>query len=441
MNLRLKVLLATTLTAVISLSALGVFTISMYRTITFETLNSRLSDTLREISEIEDSELQAAFYLTSVANYPLMVGLADQEGRVTSLGDINLNVKKLPEASLTLAQQVGVEVDSSQILIRSIASPSGGFVIIGTPLSQMNSTVSQLQRNIIGAAVLLMFINALALFILTRSDYRSMRRLVTEARNIAEGRYQADISVAPGTNEIAQLSRSISEMTEALQNNAKEAQLLFGSISHELKTPLTAIRGYAELLDENEELSEKERGYVDTISMEVQRMTSLINDLLLLSRLGTLHYSLDNTFDVVPMVKDRVKVLRDLQPDREIVISGVNQCLVQGSEDLISRLIDNLIANALNHTPSGTRSEFRIQSSSSDWKLTYIDNGPGMPAEYLLEDRIEFLPFDERKSPRSSSGLGLHIVQSIVRQHGGTLSIDTPKNGGVEFRICIPYRA
>ena len=434
MNLRLKVILATSLAVLLSLGVLGNFALSTYRSITLESLNARLSDTVREINDTDDSPLQVAFYLSTVATFPLLVGVADSNGRVTNLSELPLQVKRISMSDLERAQRSAIEDTDAELLLRSVALPDSAHIILATDLSEINETLVALQRNIILTAVALIFSNAIFIHLVTRRDFARMRRLVGQSNVISAGDYKAEITSVPGTNEVAQLSQSIAAMTKTLQENAENLQVLFGSISHELKTPLTAIRGYVELLASTSELTTSQEHSLDIIATEVERMTLLINDLLLLSKLGTLTYELNDTFDVVTVIRERTQVIRDLQPERTITISG-DSLFITACQGLIERLIDNLIANLLNHTSPTTEVSFDIAGDAHSWTLRYRDAGPGLPKTYGSGLTVAFEKFDPRKTLSTSTGLGLFIIQSIVEQHHGTIEVEPGPGLGLIFRF------
>jgi two-component system OmpR family sensor kinase len=436
MSLRIKILIATSLAVVLSLALLGTFAISTYRSISIESLSSRLDSTLREIDDIDDSALQAAFYLSTVSNYPLYVGVSSLNGRITSLSELEIPVSKLPIDELEIAEGNAIEVGVDQILIRTIKLEGSGYIVIATDLKPINRTVDELTRNILLAALLLIMSNALFLHLFTRRDFKHVKRLVGEATNIAIGNYRETITPVPGKNEVAELSQSILSMTESLKTNAENLQVLFGSISHELKTPLTAIRGYIELLESSPELSKEQIKSIDIIQSEVERMTSLINDLLLVSKLGALEYELNDTFDVVDLLQNRIQVVRDLQPERSVKVQCEASLFINGSKVLIERLIDNLISNLLHHTSETTGVLFELETDSRTWKLHYHDDGPGLPESYGFGSSITFQKFDLRKSAGPSTGLGLFIIQSIVKQHHG--SIEVGPSPGLKLTLTFP---
>jgi two-component system OmpR family sensor kinase len=436
MSLRIKILLATSLAVVLSLALLGNFAISTYRSISLESLASRLDSTIREIDDIDNSPLQAAFYLSTVSNYPLYVGVANLNGRITSLSELEIPVSKLPTEDLEIASEDTIEVSSEQILLRTIKLEGSGYVVIATDLQEINQTVEDLSRNIFLAALLLIMSNALFLHLLTRRDFNHIKRLAGEANRIATGNYRESITPVSGRNEVAELSQSIAAMTESLKANAENIQVLFGSISHELKTPLTAIRGYIELLETSPQLNKEQIKSIDIIQNEVERMTSLINDLLLVSKLGALEYELNDRFDVVDLLQTRLQVVRDLQPERSVMVQGEPSLTVKASKVLIERLIDNLISNLLHHTSSSTPVVFKLETDTKTWSMLYQDQGPGLPESYGAGTNVSFQKFDPRKSAGSSTGLGLFIIQSIVKQHQGSLEV--APSPGLQLILTFP---
>lgn len=438
MSLRLKVLLATTLGVALSLLLLGTFALSNYRSTTINNLSSRLSDTVREINDIEDSPLQAAFYLSTVANFPLLVGVADSAGEITSLSETELPLNKMSPALLEKIQVSTLELESAELLLRAISLDDTGYVVLATDLKDVNQTLANLQRTISFAALLLILSTLSFLHLITRGDFRKVRRLVEQANIISAGDYKAEITSLSGSSEVAQLSQSIASMTTILQDNAENLQVLFGSISHELKTPLTAIKGYVELLENSSTLTPEQEKSLDIIQREVERMTSLINDLLLVSKLGTLNYELNDEFDVVQVLNERLQVLRDLQPERPVEVLGERALIVHASRGLLERLFDNLVSNLINHTPPSVPVTFTFDVTQAEWILTYEDNGPGLPMAYSEDTVVSFQKFDPRKSPSSASGLGLFIIQSIVEQHKGNMTA-TSKDG-VRFTFEFPRK-
>lgn len=435
MTLRLKVLLASSLAVILSLALLGSFALSTYRSITLENLTLRLDDTVREIEDIEDSPLQAAFYLSTVANFSLLVGIADLDGRVTSLSEVPLTTKQISPPTLEPATLSALEVPDAELLIRTIRLPESGYVILATDLGEINRTLSDLQRNILLAAFLLVLSNAILMHLLMRGDFARVQRLAKQANSISEGNYKDEITPVPGNSEIAQLSQSIASMTKTLQENSENMQVLFGSISHELKTPLTAIRGYVELLENSSQLTADQLKSLDVIADEVQRMTVLINDLLLLSKLGTLTYQRNDRFELIELIQHRVQVIRDLQPERSIQVVG-KPLTVTASRGLIERFLDNLVANALTHTSPDVGITFSVSSQKDTWTLEYQDTGQGLPPSYGDGTGITFHKFDARKTHSTSSGLGLFIIQSIVSQHQGQMEVFS--GPGLKIRCIFP---
>ena len=436
MSLRLKILIACSLGVILSLLLLGNFALTTYRSTTIENLAARLSDTIREINEVEDSPLQAAFYLSTVATYPLQVGVADTTGKITSLSEIEIPLSKIPLSKLEEAASTSIEIDSVELLLRTISLDNSGYVVLASSMKEINETLGNLRRNIFIAALLLILFNALLLHLLTRQDFQRVQRLVRQANAISAGDYKAEMTPVSGVSEVAQLSQAIATMTKTLQANAENLQVLFGSISHELKTPLTAIRGYVELLESSTTLTPEQEKSLDIIEREVERMTALINDLLLLSKLGSLEYELTDEFNIVDVLHERLQILRDLQPHRPIHVFGQATCIVHASRGLIERLIDNLVANLLHHTSATTLVTFTITSTLKTWTLDYQDEGPGLPIQYGRDPDLKFAKFDPRKSTGPSSGLGLFIIQSIIEQHRGSMVVSSAR--GLSMRFTFP---
>jgi signal transduction histidine kinase len=229
-------------------------------------------------------------------------------------------------------------------------------------------------------------------------------------------------------------------MAFTLQKQSTDMQQLLGDISHELKTPLTSIKGYTELLSQKLSESEDDMRAFEILQSEIDHMTRLIEDILLMSRLGAIKYELEDEVDLGKLVKARFAILQELQPEREVkIIDECNQT-VRISLPLITRLIDNLISNTMAHTLATDSVSICTFIEDGTWSLQYEDSGNGLPPSYSQAAGSDFIRFDERRSEGKGTGLGLSIIQQIVNQHDGTLALGKSYLGGLLLRITAPIK-
>ena len=309
---------------------------------------------------------------------------------------------------------------------------------LGTPLA-------------IGALLLLIGGTALAALVIFRPAQARLRAVEEAARRFGEG----DLSArAPeiGGDEVAAVATAFNRMAADLA--ARQAQLveadrarrqLLADVSHELMTPLTAIRGYAETLGLPQFVPASKEGQraVKVIHEEGERIERLVKDLLDLARFeaGGISLSLENVD--VDEIFDRVSE-RHAQAahEKEVTIDiepHDDDIRLVGDPHRLEQAVQNLASNALRHTPPGGRIRLGASRDGDMVKLAVMDSGVGIPAQHLPHVFDRFYKADQSRS-QAGSGLGLSIVKAIVERHGGTVSVRS-RPGETVFELSIPQRA
>ena len=275
---------------------------------------------------------------------------------------------------------------------------------------------------------------ALLAFLLARRLLRPIDQLATATRRLAAG--ETDVTVpVEGEDELAELGHSFNTMASELAL-AREAQRSFlESVSHELKTPLTSIRGYAEALEEGA-VSPAEGGRV--VAAEADRLERLVFDLLDLARLGRAGFAVEHRPTDLAAI-GTAAVQRHLPRAQElgVALTGTsdNGAWGIGDEGRLLQATSNLIENALRLTPAGGS----VQVSTGAGTIAVRDTGPGLAAEDLPRAFERFYLHDRYRSERAvGSGLGLAIVKELTRAMGGEVTAARRPGGGAEFQIRIP---
>ena len=252
-----------------------------------------------------------------------------------------------------------------------------------------------------------------------------------------------------GGDEVTAVARSFNRMAEELSSRARALEAadstrrkLLADVSHELMTPLTAMRGYLETLSMSEleiDPSTRER-YLDIVSEETHRLERIVGDLLDLARLegggGTMQQDRVDVaalFDRVAARHERELTQRNVRLDFHVGADAEN---VIGDPDRLEQALQNLAANALRHTPDGGQITLSSTSHPGGVRLTVRDTGPGIPPEHLPLIFERFYKADAARKAAGGSGLGLSIVKAIVERHGGTIA--ARNDGGAVFDIVLP---
>jgi two-component system, OmpR family, sensor kinase len=208
--------------------------------------------------------------------------------------------------------------------------------------------------------------------------------------------------------------------------------------SHELRTPLTSIRGYAELLrkDALEDDEARERALA-RIESESARMGMLVEDLLVLARMGESPIPETLPVDLSAIVTDAVEDARALDPSRRITLTVADHAIIEADQKRIEQLIHNLLQNAMVHTPAGTAVDVVVERSGSQTILRVRDQGPGLDADQARRVFDRFYR-GAPSGPESGSGLGLFIVATVAKSLGGHVSVDTAPGKGASFIVVLP---
>jgi two-component system sensor histidine kinase BaeS len=271
-------------------------------------------------------------------------------------------------------------------------------------------------------------------YLLARRLTRPIGDLAAATRRVASGEPGVVVPV-DGEDELAALGRSFNDMASEL-SRARESQRSFlESVSHELKTPLTSIRGYAEAIAE-QAVTPAEGSRV--IVSEADRLQRLVADLLDLARLGRAGFSVAHEpIDLSSIAAQAVQ--RHLPQARDLSVELSPSCLdgawATGDEGRVLQATSNLIENALRLTPAGGS----VIVQAAPGRITVRDSGPGLSTEDIAHAFERFYLHDRYRSERPvGSGLGLAIVKELAVAMGGSVEAASADGGGAEFVVRLP---
>ncbi|HEY5011593.1 MAG TPA: histidine kinase dimerization/phospho-acceptor domain-containing protein, partial [Acidimicrobiia bacterium] len=285
--------------------------------------------------------------------------------------------------------------------------------LIGLSLHDVSVALGRVERVELVVTGSILTILAIVTFFVLQLGLRPIKRMTATATAIAGGDLSHRVpDGAPGT-EAGELGAALNTMMSRIedafeQRTASEARLrqFIADASHELRTPVTTIRGYAELyrsggLDDPDELAQAMR----RTEQESVRMGSLVEDLLLLARLDQKPALAADAVDLGVLAVDAVSDARAVDPDRPVTASVAEGVVVAGDDGRLRQVITNLVGNALVHTPPGTPVQVRVDRNGSEAVLAVHDEGPGMPAPVAARAFERFYRADPARS-RHAGGSG-----------------------------------
>lgn len=390
----------------------------------------------------------------------LYVGVVGPQGVLTTVhapdlrgGDAPLPVVDVGDVA-RLRSGAAATVDSDRdgsryrLLARS-ETQAGRMVVLGLSLDDVDGAVRRLVAVEALAVLSVLAVLGLVTWWVIRLGVRPIREMTATAGAIAKGDLTHRIAPEAAGTEAGALGDALNAMLEHIerafaQRAASEERLrqFVADASHELRTPVTTIRGYAELyrsggLDDATELSEAMR----RTEQEAVRMGGLVEDLLRLARLDEGRPLERSPVDLSVIGADAVRDAQAAFPDRQITLVAAEPVMVDGDQDGLRQVVANLLTNAIVHAPDAAIT-VTVTTTSAQAVLEVGDDGPGMREEDAARAFERFYRADAaRGRHRGGSGLGLSLVETIVRAHGGRAEITSSPGNGTTVRVELPLRA
>lgn len=332
-----------------------------------------------------------------------------------------------------------------------------GKIITGLPLSDVTATLWQLALVLVCVAAIGLLIAAITGALIVRRTLRPLRRVADTAQQVSHlpldrGEVALPIRVPEvDTNqhtEVGQVGGALNRLLEhvhgalsARQASEMRVRQFVADASHELRTPLTAIRGYAELTRHwHDHVPDDVARALARVESEAGRMTTLVEDLLLLARLDAGRPLEQETVDLSRLLADAVSDAQVAGPDHRWRLDlPPDPVLVTGDTARLHQVAANLLANARAHTPTGTTVTTGLSAGSDgSASMTVTDDGPGIPAELLPEVFTRFTRGEtSRARTTGSTGLGLAIVAAVTAAHHGRVAVDSASRG-TTFTVTLP---
>jgi len=404
--------LQTRLTALVSAiiilisAAIGLFAISITENNEIGRVDSILTSAINQLADSQDDPLSLALLLADQSDLKFTVTYISAAREITSLNQSSGDLQATPtnqDLSASLSEGVTLRSDGLN-RIRALKLPNDEFLVLSVSLADIQTAKSQNIR------YLFLFTLAMVLLGIAVSNYLFRR------------------------------DNELNEVVNSLQKNQDNMREFLGDASHELRTPLTVIKGYVELLSKNQTTdATKTAEYYDRVGHEIERMQSLINDLLLIAELE------DQTpveTEIINFSREVARLssdLKTLQPSRPLETKIEPGILVNISHNYAQQLLANIFANLRRHTSEDSQVLIALETSGSKATLTISDAGPGLPEEVYKSGIQYFQRFDRSRSRESGgSGLGMTIMKRIIENANGSIELRKSQFGGLEIEINLP---
>jgi len=278
--------------------------------------------------------------------------------------------------------------------------------------------------------------------ILSKRIANPLGQMSKVAREMTRGNYKAEVPVT-GQDEVAQLGEAINALAANLDHLDTSRKAFLADVAHELRTPMSYIRGYSQVLDEGLfESEEEERNYIRIIHNEAKRLVSLVNDLFVLAQGDANMLAMDKQpIEVGELISSVAERMRKKAEDKgiDIKISGSDDLMLNADGARLEQVLVNLVDNAIRYTPTQGHIELRLHKAGNFAEIVVSDTGVGIPKDDLphIWERM-YRVEKSRSRARGGTGLGLAIVKQIVEAHGGTVDVQSEENQGTTITVRIP---
>jgi two-component system OmpR family sensor kinase len=342
---------------------------------------------------------------------------------------------------------------------RVVAAPAGGsggdVVITGLPMVGVEATMIRVLLIFAVVTVIAVGAATTAGIVIIRRALAPLRRVAQTATEVVDlpldrGEVALPVRVlesdANPRTEVGQLGSALNRMLDHIaaalstrQASETRVRQFVADASHELRTPLAAIRGYTELAQRVGDDTEAVAHAMNRVQSETERMTHLVEDLLLLARLDSGRPLEREAADLSRVAVDAVSDAHVAGPDHQWELDLPEEpVMVWGDAARLHQVLTNLLANARVHTGAGTVVTTRLETDGTHAALSVVDNGPGIPERLQSEVFERFARGDTSRSRKGgSTGLGLAIVSAVVKAHDGTISLES-RPGHTDFTVRLP---
>ncbi len=315
-----------------------------------------------------------------------------------------------------------------------------GILYLYYPLAKISELASKEVVLLIAGVVLFSIMIGYLVFRGLRRIMSPLRELQEAVHRMSTGDYRARVAVS-SKDEVGQLSEAFNQMAEAIQQEDEERKAFLATVSHELRTPISYVKGYSESIQNGFMEGEQRDEAIGLIAREANRMERLTNELLQL-----VHIDTDKADEMYPIalaetLRDSVALVKAKAVEKEIgILLKVDEdIIIEADEEKIRQIFINLLENAIRYSNKGTSISLTSMIEEQSAIIQVKDKGIGIPKEDLPRILERFYRVNKARSRADGgSGLGLSIVDQLVKQHQGTLHIDSELEIGTTVTVRLP---
>ncbi len=402
MRLQTRLILLVSVIILTTSTSIGYFAISTSYSGQLKILDSAISEVVNELSSSSDDPLSLSTYLADQSIRKFSVDYATEELDLIPLYESNIQLTIKP-SQIQLIRALDEPISINEVRLRTFQISQDEYLLMYFSLSDLIKNRNN-NVNLLSFFTLIVILAAVSL-----------------------------------TTIIFRKDNQLNTLVDSLKKNQIRMQDFIGDASHELRTPLTVIKGYFELLNNSEGGDSKKLGYLNRINSEILRMQEIINDLLFILEIDESVSSKNHVAPISKLVQEQIFDLKNFQPLRSIESNLQPELVVSMSKFHLEQLLANIFSNVKRHTPENSGVEISLTKNGNRVELIIEDAGSGLPTNYYQEGIQAFKRFDKSRSRQNGgSGLGMTIMDRLVRKNNGEIRLSTSKFSGLKISIILP---
>ena len=331
---------------------------------------------------------------------------------------------------------------NNQTLLYGIKLDENNYLFVNTSLEPIDTTINVLKNQFLIVSLIVIILSSFIAYFISKALSNPITKLTLAAKNLSDGNYNVKFNTQSDIQEIKELEESLEYAKNENKKTDETRRDLLSNVSHDLKTPLTMIKAYAEMEKDLNVSREKHENNMNIIIEEVDRLTILVNDILNLSKLESNMDTLNiESIDLIGLINNILKRFKIFQYTKnyEFIFNYNEPTMIDADKQKLEQVIYNLIGNAVNYTGLDNKVYINLISNKKTVKVEIKDTGKGIKKEDI--DKVWDKYYKSEKNYKRNSigtGIGLSIVKNIFILHKFKYGISSKEKNGTTFWFVVP---
>jgi heavy metal sensor kinase len=317
-----------------------------------------------------------------------------------------------------------------------------GYAVVAESLGILDKDLERLRNNFYAGIPIILLLASVGGYFLARKSLSPIALMDQQTRRITADNLSERLDLPNSRDELGRLATTINQLLGRLDAAFTEQQRFIADASHELRTPVAILRSEAEIALERDRAADEYKNSLVLISEEAERFSRIVEDLFTLARTGSSQPALiKERFYLNELLADCARAAQSLTTRKNVAldIEPLPEMIITGDEELLKRMLLNLLDNAVKYTPEGGTVSLALAGRDHEAEIRVSDTGIGIPVEDQAHIFDRFYRVDKARSRGAGgAGLGLAIARWIVEAHGGAISVQSDKGQGSVFRVILP---